>query len=227
MLSLIWASTAFAHSNELVACIDDHPPYQILAEKPYGSHITALEVLANVLNKQLKFIESPNFARCVAMLKQGRADVVAGLGPTPERNKFAFYTPFKISDPLVVISKKGITINTYDDFRGKIIGIARGTSYFPRFDKDNELNKISMQSVRIGFSLLLKDRIDLFMLSPANFDTFSKDITDANLKVSPINLKELRDKETAFGFSKAHKLDLTNDEIAEKVRTAYQTGRFK
>ena len=225
LLTFLWFSNA--KSKELVACIDDHPPYQIIAEKPHGIHISALEVLADVLKKELKFIQSPNFARCVAFLKQGKVDVIAGLNSSGERDEFSFYAPFKAADDLRVISKEGIVIKNYDDFHGKIIGISRGTSYFPRFDKDNELKKIAIQNSRIGFTLLLKNRIDLIMVSPATIETLSKELNDANLIVSPIQLSEMRNKETAFGFSKSHKLGLTNKEIIEKVQAAYKQGLFE
>jgi len=226
-LLLIFLCLPNAQSKELVACIDDHPPYQIVAEKPYGLHISALNVLAEVLDKQPTFIKAPNFARCIVLLKQGQVDVIAGLNPSPERDEFSFYTPFKAADDLRVLSKESITIKTYGDFHGKIIGVARGDSYFPRFDNDKELKKITIQNVRIGFSLLLKNRIDLIMASPATLKTLSKELDDANLKVSPIKLSEMRNKETRFGFSKAHKLGLTNQEIINKVQLAYQQGRFK
>jgi polar amino acid transport system substrate-binding protein len=225
LLTFLWLSNV--QSNELVACIDDHPPYQIVAEKPYGTHISALEVLADLLEKQLKFIKSPNFARCVVLLKQGQVDVIAGLNRSKERDIFSFYAPFKAADDLRVLSKEGITIKTYDDFHGKIIGISRGTSYFPRFDTDNELMKIPIQSDPIGFSLLLKGRIDLIMVSPMMLNSLSKELDTSNLKVSPIKLSEMRNKETNFGFSKTHKLGLSNQEIIDKVHTAYKQGLFK
>jgi len=224
LLTFLWFTNA--QCQEIIACIDDHPPYQVIAKKPYGTHIIALEVLADVLNKKLKFIKSPNFARCVVLLKQGQADVIAGLNPSTARDKFSFYAPFKAADDLRVLSKEGITIKSYDDFHGKIIGVSRGASYFPRFDNDKELKKIAIQSDRIGFSLLLKDRIDLIMVSPVMLKTLSKELNTGNLKVSPIKLSEMRNKETKFGFSKKHKLGLNNQEIINKVQTAYKQGRF-
>lgn len=226
-LSIIWASFTQAHTENLIACIDDHPPYQYLGEKPHGIHISALKVLSDVLEKDLKFVQSPNFARCVAMLKKGEVDVIAGLGKTEKRNKFAFYAPFKISDSLKVISKKGIKINTYSDFKGKIIGVSRGSVYFPRFDKDDSLDKISVQNARIGFSLLLKDRIDLIMISPVMLETLKEEIKNADLKVSPMALEEFRNKITFFGFSKLNKLNLSHKALINKVTTAYKQGVFK
>lgn len=223
---LLFASWAYAEDAVVRACIDDHPPYQVLADEPYGSHIDALKVMANVLNKKLEYVRSPNFARCIVMLRNGEVDVIAGLGKTPERQKFAFYTPFKPADALKVISKKSITINKYEDFTGKIIGVSRGTMYFSRFDNDKSLKKISIQNERVGLTLLLKNRIDLMMTSPILLESLSTEISDANLKISPIALDELRAKETPFGFSKKHQLNMSNDEIIEKIQQAYKKGLF-
>jgi len=223
----LFSSLAYAEEGVVRACIDDHPPYQVLADEPYGSHIDALKVMANVLSKKLYYVRSPNFARCIALLNNGEVDVIAGLGKTPEREKFAFYTPFKAADALKVISKNSITINKYEDFTGKIIGVSRGTMYFSRFDNDKSLNKISIQNARVGLSLLLKNRIDLMMTSPVLLESLSTEISNANLKISPIELDELRDKETSFGFSKNHQLNMSNKEIIEKIRTAYLNGQFQ
>lgn len=226
-LSLVLSTFSHAQNNELIACIDDHPPYQYLGKNPHGVHISALKKLGNVLGKNLKFVQSPNFARCLAMLKKGDVDVIAGLNPTTERSKFAFYAPFKSADTLKVISKKGVEIKSYDDFKGKIIGVSRGSLYFPRFDKDDSLNKISVQSSRIGFSLLLKDRIDLIMISPVMLETLKEEIKNADLKISPMALEELRNKKTFFGFSKLNKLKLSNEKLVSEVTTAYEKGAFK
>jgi polar amino acid transport system substrate-binding protein len=226
LLCLLWASFTHAQSKVLVACIDDHPPYQYLGTKPHGTHISALEVLADVLGKELTYVQSPNFARCVAMLKKGNVDVIAGLNQTEKRKNFAFYAPFKAADELKVISKEGLIINTYNDFKGKIIGVSRGSAYFPRFDNDDTLDKISVQSDRIGISLLLKNRIDLVMLNPAILEIHSEEINNTKLKVSPIALEELRNNMTFFGFSKLNKLNLSEKELLNKVSVAYQKGTF-
>lgn len=224
ILILFSLHTVEAKSTSLVACVDEHPPYQILGEKPTGLHIDALEKLAKLLEKEMQYVQSHNFARCVALLERGEVDVIAGLNPTLERKQFAFFAPFKEADSLIVISKEDITINNYDDFKNKIIGIARGALYFPRFDQDTELDKIEIQNDTIGLSLLKMRRIDLMMFSPAFLQMYNKEIENAKLKVSPISLKEMRDKETFFGFSK--KIGLEHSLLKEKVTLAYKNGFF-
>ncbi|WP_286265841.1 substrate-binding periplasmic protein [Thalassotalea atypica] len=225
-LSFFLIASTYANEKGIVACIDDHPPYQYLGEVPHGTHISALKVLAQQLNMRLTYIQSPNFARCVALLKSGGVDVIAGLNITEKREKFAFYAPFKLADKLSVITKKDITINTYSDFKGKLIGVPRGATYFAKFDNDTTLNKIAIQNERAGISLLLKERIDLIMSNPDLLDLNLTDIAKANLKVSSISLDDVRAKETYFGFSKKHKLNLSQDEIINTVKSAFKRGDF-
>jgi len=227
ILLLITTHFAKAQTQQIKACIDDHPPYQILEPTPSGIHVEALRVLADLLNKKIVFIKSPNFARCVAFLENGEVDVIAGLSPTSPRKNFAFFAPFKQADQLRVISKKRIKITKYEDLNGKIIGVARGESYFSRFDKDKSLDKISIQSARVGISLLLKDRIDILMVSPEKFASLSKEQDLSALWISPISLDKTRAKETSFGFSKKHNLDMPNEELIRIVDKAYKAGAFK
>jgi len=227
LLALFFSFSACAKNKDLLACIDDHPPYQILGDTPRGIHISALHKLASLLERDLKFLQSPNFARCLVFLERGEVDVIAALNPLAERKEFAFFAPFKPADALRVISKDGLQISSYYDFKDKIIGVSRGVRYFNRFDNDDDLQKIEIQNVRIGFSLLQKQRIDLMMVSPAMITSFSDEINAANLKVSPIALEEMRNKQTFFGFSKKNKLGIDEAEIQKKISEAYKTGYFE
>jgi polar amino acid transport system substrate-binding protein len=215
-----------AGESKLVACIDDHPPYQYLGDSPHGTHISALKVLAQVLEKQLTFIEAPNFVRCVAFLRTGYVDVIAGFNITKEREEFAFYAPFKFADKLTVITRKGMRVDKYSDFTGKIIGVPRGGNYFAKFDNDDTLNKVSIENERIGLSLLVKKRIDAMMANPEILDLHFEDITKSELETSPIELEKHRAEITYFGFSQKNKLKLTQEKIISAVTLAFNSGAF-
>jgi polar amino acid transport system substrate-binding protein len=64
------------------------------------------------------------------------------------------------------------------------------------------------------------------MVSPATLETFSAEIRQANLIVSPITLEDMRQKETFFGFSKKHNLGISQAVITKKIKQAYQDGLF-
>ncbi len=217
---------AEAKQKKLVACVDEHPPYQYIAEVPYGKHITALKVLADVLGKELTFVKSPNIARCLSFLNTGDVDVIAGLNITKKRKEFTFYAPFKLADELTVISRKDITINGYNDLKGKIIGVSRGASYFAKFDYDDTLNKVAIQNDIIGLSMILKKRIDLILANPSVLNEINKNSDYKALKASKIALGEDFSKVTYFGFSIKNNLGLSQEKITSLVKEAFDKGRF-
>jgi len=234
MFKLFWVviliSSSFnteAKQKELVACVDEHPPYQYIAEVPYGKHITALEVLAEVLGKELTFVKSPNIARCLSFLNTGDVDVIAGLNITKKRKEFTFYAPFKSADEVTAISRKDITINDYNDFKGKIIGVPRGATYFAKFDNDNTLNKVAIQNEIVGLSMILKQRIDLILAHPGILNESNENNAYKALKASKIVLGEDFSKVTYFGFSIRNKLNLSQEKITSLIKNAFEEGRFK
>lgn len=227
LLPFVFAHFCFAKSDYMLACIDDYPPYQYLDSPPHGIHVTALTKLAKTLNKKIQFFESPNFARCVRLLKNGDVDVIAGLNRTKNREEFAFYVPYRKEEDHVIISNKSIDINGYKSLQGKIIGVPRGTTYFRKFNDDTSLNKIPIQSIRVGIELLLRNRIDIIITSRFSADLLIDDITKAHLKATVIERDDNQDKVSYFGFSKLNKLDLTQDEIIERTTKAYEKGDFR
>ncbi|MEW6983921.1 substrate-binding periplasmic protein [Colwelliaceae bacterium 6471] len=230
-LSVLWcccfAPFCFSKSGYMVACIDDYPPYQYLDSPPHGIHVTALSNLAKVFNKKIQFIESPNFARCVQLLKTGEIDVIAGLNKNSDREKFAFYAPYRIEEDHVVISKKTSDISDYQSIKDKIIGVPRGTTYFKKFNDDTALNKVPIQSIRIGIELIIRNRIDVIITSKSVANLLIDDITSANLKATLIKQNNNKEEVSYFGFSKLNKLNLLPPEIINRTTQAFKQGKFK
>lgn len=220
-----YANTAERDDN-IVACIDEYPPYQTLGNPPTGSHITALILLAKTLKKELIFSESPNFARCVKKLELGQVDVIVGLNSNPKRDRFSFYAPYKVEDSHVFIYRKTDSIDSYQDLNGKIIGVPRGTTYFKKFDQDSSLKKISIASVSIGIELLLKQRIDVIITSEFAADLLLNDSIRKYLKATKVERKNYKRTISYFGFSKKNKLNLTEKEIVELTTAAFEQGVF-
>lgn len=224
--SALLASFLSNAAPTITACIDEHPPYQLLTEPPSGIHIEALKVLAQQLDRQLIMVESPNFARCVALLKLGRVDVIAGLNKNPERQKFAFYAPYKLEEELVLISKQGVSHNQLDSLSKKIIGVPRGTTYFAKFDNNNRLTKIAIPSVKAGIELVIKDRIDLIITSQLVAKNLIEQTDAAKLKVSVIPREDKEDNLSYFGFSKRNNLGLTQQQVISVTTDAFNQGLF-
>ncbi|NVK23831.1 MAG: transporter substrate-binding domain-containing protein [Gammaproteobacteria bacterium] len=225
-LSIFMSSLCYAKSSVITACIDDHPPYQQLTDPPVGIHINALKKLATLFDANLNFIKSPNFARCVALLESGKADVIAGLNISEERKKFAFYAPYKVEESLVVLSRPDSKFRHYNDLYGKLIGVPRGTTYFATFDNDRSLNKVSIPSVRNGIKILIKERIDLVITSELVAKSLIDEINALEIKTTVIERVNKNNQISYFGFSKKHKLPLTDAMIIEKTKAAFNLGYF-
>jgi len=215
-----------AKSDSMFACIDDYPPYQFLGPPAHGIHINALKELAQIFNKRIRFIESPNIARCVRMLKNGEVDVIAGLNINNKREEFAFYAPYKIEEMHVVISNKSVEINDYQSLQGKIIGVPRGTTYFKKFNNDSTLKKIPIPNVRVGIKLIARQRIDVIITSSIVAEKLLADMNHLQLKMTVIEKDNNNEKVSYFGFSKLNKLGLSQNEIIDQTTQAFKQGRF-
>ncbi len=222
--TFLFAPYGVAKNGYMLACIDEYPPYQYLGSTPHGVHITALKKLAQIFNKQIQFIESPNFARCVRMLKNGEVDVIAGLNKSKEREEFAYFAPYRVEEDHVVISNKASEIIDYKSLQGKVIGVSRGTTYFRKFNDDNTLNKVAINSITVGIELILKKRIDVIITSSMAANLLIDDINKAHLKATVINRND--NKVSYFGFSKLNKLNLLPCEIIERTTQAFENGSF-
>lgn len=95
ILCLLFYFIAFEIKTHIMTvCIDHYPPFQILSPKPQGENIAAINVLAKVLNYEVRFVEGANFKFCMRMLKEGQVDILAGLIDEPKRREFAYLFPY-------------------------------------------------------------------------------------------------------------------------------------
>ena len=132
-----------------------------------GNNIEVVKLLAKALNKKIVFIPCPT-ARCLSMMKKGQADMMVSVRKTPEREHYlSFISPpfFTQHYPLrfFINSNNKIDINNYLDLTSLSIGVVRGSTYFDKFDHDNQLIKVEVTSRKQLVQMLLKNRIDTFI----------------------------------------------------------------
>lgn len=154
--------------HKLTVAVFLEPPYlTLLDDQLVGEHVDIVNLLANTIKFQPAFIECPP-VRCLAMIKQGKADMMIGLSKSLAREKdMIFLKPaYHIQkQPLHFYTSKDkdIRINSYNDLENLVIGTLRGAMYFSYFDNDNTLQKIEVTSRKQLVSMLLKGRIDTFL----------------------------------------------------------------
>ena len=138
-LALALTASTFTYAGELssikaageirVATSLSVPPYTFTNGdmQPDGSDVATAKLLAKDLGVKLKIVSVPVASR-IPMLQTDKADlVISVLSMTPERAEVIdFSRPYSLIRE-VVMAPKDVTVKSYDDLKGKAIGVARGT----------------------------------------------------------------------------------------------------
>ena len=164
-----WLLAVNAAAKEPVRLVTHiEPPYSYIQHDQFvGININLMEELTKRLGRELSITLCP-IARCLVMLEKGQADFLIGLRKTPQRVKHLHFLelPYNVQHfPLKFFmpADSKLQLKEYKDLNGLKIGVLRGASYFPRFDNDESLVKVSASTHEQLVNLLLKNRIDTFL----------------------------------------------------------------
>lgn len=144
------------------------PPFALKKDGQYiGEYPDIARLLAKSINYKIHWVECP-VARCFALLKVGRADMIIGVKQTKPREQYLAYIQpayFMQHVPInfFINSSKKVIINRYADLQQLNIGVLRGSSYFEPFDHDNSLHKTEVTTTTQLVKMLVKNRIDTFV----------------------------------------------------------------
>jgi polar amino acid transport system substrate-binding protein len=161
--------TAFA-AEPLVLAFSELEPWKTSGGGQYGGAYTEIvRELARRVDAPLKIVPCP-LKRCLVMLEHGEADLFIGIKNSAERSSYLQFlrTPYRMrgSDKVFYVSTgKANSIRSYDDLRKLRIGVKNGAENFPRFSKDDTLNKIEAKDLATNLKKLMLGRLDAVIAS--------------------------------------------------------------
>lgn len=123
-----------ADRPELLVC-DIWPPYSMkTSDGLSGLSVEVVRaVYARLGLKDVKIRDLP-WMRALDMARFGEADGLFSANYTPERTVYFNYPDEPLLEtPWLVWTRKGVTVRTLDDLKGKRIGVVLGYSYTPEF----------------------------------------------------------------------------------------------
>ncbi|TMO84094.1 ABC transporter substrate-binding protein [Pseudoalteromonas spongiae] len=215
------AAPSFA-SSRLVVAVDHAPPYSYTQgeTRPRGLLIDIMMRISKQLNVSLQLIPCP-ISRCVQLIKSGQADIGGAFIKTLERQRdMAFLEPayMVLNSPFVFYAQteSKTVVNTFDDLYGKRIGIVRGAAHFARFDNDQKLMKIAVQSEKVAMDLLLKGRLDVVI---AVEQTADHSLSVLNQPSHRLKKLTYRHDEPILGYAVASKRS-EKQKLIEQVQVA-------
>ena len=170
----VYAQQSFA--PRITIGIHHAPPlsYADNQARPSGLIIDILDVLAKELDFSLQIVPCP-FSRCLKMVKEGKIDLLGELIYTEARAKeleyvFPAYMVLHSSFVFYALHNSDIKVENYQQLADKRIAVMRGAAYFSRFDQDESLQKVPVDTERVVVEMLLKGRVDLAISVEATAD---------------------------------------------------------
>lgn len=141
--------------------VNDFPPDYIIPNLPghriTGRAVTAIAAVLARYNERhaladgerlaLKTTGQLPFARCLAMMEAGHAEIIGALFRNPEREAYMHLFTYQTDSNIRFVLRHGQDdIRSYEDLAGLSIGVQHGYRYFPRFDNDETLNRVTAYS---------------------------------------------------------------------------------
>nr|WP_269212500.1 transporter substrate-binding domain-containing protein [Chromobacterium vaccinii] len=161
---------ALADARELVLAYNVFEPWKKLDARgePAGPYTEIVRELARRLGLPLRFLHCP-LSRCLAVMQQGRADLMIGVRPTPERSRYLDFLmpPFANSNHLVFYQRSGDAraLARYDDLLPLTVGVSEGVSYEAGFDRDARIRRDASPGMESGFRKLAAGRVDALIVN--------------------------------------------------------------
>lgn len=150
------------------------PPFRMLDAQ---GELVGLDI--DVLNEigrrsGLRFdIQRAPWARGLADLELGRADLMIGLAKTAEREQYIQYlsTPYYACAPrFYTVTSAAGQVQRYADLQDKVIGFVHESVYFEPFDSDTALLKHGVNSEQQLLQMLLRGRLAAFIGTDCQVD---------------------------------------------------------
>jgi len=172
LLLLLLPGTSAEAKPVLEWCLDDHPNWHNYPEHspPYGLTVDLMQLIAERANIEIRFSPNTPFARCLAMMKAGKTDLMTSLNYSDERAAFIHLIPYDAAKPEVLflrIDQPDITEK--QQLRGKITILVRGYAYnaeLADFIDRKQMTTVEAMSLDSAFAMLLLGRADI-LIGPA------------------------------------------------------------
>lgn len=228
---LLFTFHSSVYAGEALVPVHHFPPWKITepdTEPIHGIDIELVRALFKEVNITPNFVRFP-WARSLQMLQTGEADLISGALKRPEREETMFFLhpPYKTkSSKAFYIRADAQDITRYEDLHERLIGIHRGSSYFPRFDNDHSLRKQETHSDSLNLKKLIEGRIDVVIGTESRMD-YTIATNDLGSEVRKTTFRHDAETPVYFAISKTSPLMFRVKELSEAIRRLKGQGVFE
>ncbi len=229
IIILLFAGSAPA--EEILVFGNEYKPPKIWMTEngPGGILVDILKYAGREMGVEFKVQLFP-WRRAYNQARHAKGGVV-GISKTAERLALFDYSAPVYYDEVILVVKKGreFKFESFEDLRGKTIGVIRGSSYGPEFEAARRLFRVNEDSSNVSrLRMLKKERIDAAVISPGvgAFKQILADNPQAKIKAEDFTIlgKRLTLDPNHLAFSK--KMARTDFIIAfdAVIKRGFETG---
>ena len=223
------AMSAKAEKKHYIVVVNEAPPFRIIDEWDgktgySGAYIDIINELSLRTDIPLTFLKVP-FARALSMMKDGSADMMLGPNWSVERAEFMVYldAAFPAETKVFYLGHHVPDITRYSDLKNKTIGALRKGRYFDRFDEDEDLDKVLVDSYEHAFRMLEADRLEAFII-PERQGAYLKRRLDYDFRTATFRIPG---KVSFITVSRKSSLNEHRDKIEKAMSELNTEGYFE
>ncbi|WP_291328075.1 ABC transporter substrate-binding protein [Desulfovibrio sp. UCD-KL4C] len=207
------------------------PPWMILEKGEFkGVDCDLLKSVFAQMGLHVEFIPD-TLAHNLEKIKSGDLDVISSLLFRNERNEYIRYVspPYttKSVKSFYVRKESGIKIDSYSDLSGLSVGVSLGVKYFPKFDLDDSIMKVSYATVADSLQALAEGEVETVIGTQLvgkyliNKFEFKSKLEECSFKYEPKLMP------VYIGISRKSPLAQKVDEIGEVLRYLQKKGEVE
>lgn len=185
----------------------------------------------NEIGKRLGYnvsFKTASFSGLFGMLESGKVNTIANqITVSKEReDKYYFSEPYVYSGAQIIVKKGNESIKSFEDLKGKKVGVDLGSNYEKIVmdkDKNNEIKILTYQNTDAAFNELLLGRIDAVVIDRVSAIAAIKE-KDLDLQLAGEPIDKI---ENAYPFVKDEKGRELKDKVNKALDEMKKDGTLK
>ncbi len=164
LAALLAAGSSWSWAERITAAVlNDFPPLYHLDDRsrPEGFAIDVLEAVARDAGLEVDYLPVRNWAEAMQAVRQGRADLVPGIGISePRSGEFIFSSPMETVPVSWFIRTESTTIRTPADLRGRPVAALAESAAATRLAADGQVRLKTFDGQEAALFALLAGDVD-------------------------------------------------------------------
>ncbi len=200
-------------AGNVLVPVDSFPPFHIFPTDggpPYGEVISVIEAVIDRANRkhplalEIQYTQDLPFARCLSMMKSGKADMIGGVLDKEDRRSYMHLLRYKNNSNKLFLLRRDDAgeIDGTGDLKGETVGTIIGYSYYKAFDHDPEIVKDPVRTLLIALKKLENKRYNIVICSEAEWLSLKKEDPDFASQFRTAAFRHIQDNPVYIGISK-------------------------